>query len=60
MSQFIIGDINHDGAVNIFDAVILAAAAGSTPGDENWNPRADLNEDGTVDIFDAVILSGNA
>jgi hypothetical protein len=54
------GDINADGTVNVFDAVILSGAAGSKPGDSNWNPNADINSDNIVDLFDAVILSGHA
>lgn len=52
----LLGDLNNDGAVDIFDVVILALAFGSKPGDPNWNPDADLNNDGVVDIFDVVIL----
>jgi len=54
------GDINGDGIVDIFDAVLLAGAAGSTPGTLLWNPNADLNSDEIIDIFDAVILAGHA
>ena len=52
----LVGDLNNDGVVDIFDVVILAKAFGSKPGDPNWNPDADLNNDGVVDIFDVVIL----
>lgn len=53
------GDINKDGVVDIFDAIKLATAFGSTPATPKWNPEADLNKDGVVDIFDAIILSNN-
>ena len=56
----LLGDINDDGIVDIFDAVMLSRASGSQPGDLNWNPKCDLNDDGIVDIFDAVILAANA
>ena len=55
----LVGDLNDDGVVDIFDVVILALAFGSKPGDPNWNPDADLNDDGVVDIFDVVILINN-
>jgi hypothetical protein len=55
----IIGDINLDGTVNILDAIILAAAFGSKPGQSNWNSAADLNGDGTVNILDAILLGAN-
>lgn len=53
------GDINGDFIVDIFDAIILAGAFNSGPGDHNWNPNADINSSGTVDIFDAIILAGH-
>jgi hypothetical protein len=53
------GDINGDGNVDIYDAILLAAAYGSTPGTPNWNPNADINGDGIVDIYDAIILAAN-
>jgi ABC-type transport system substrate-binding protein len=59
--KFLREDINIDGIVDIFDAVVLAGAAGATPGHPRWAyGRADLNCDGIVDIFDAVRLSGKA
>jgi hypothetical protein len=51
------GDINGDGKVDIYDAIILASAFGSSPGMTNWNPNADINGDGTVDIYDAIIMA---
>jgi lysyl endopeptidase len=53
------GDVNGDGVTNVFDFTDLAAAFGSAPGDDNWNPGADLNDDGTVDVFDFTELSGD-
>ena len=53
------GDINNDGAVDIYDAIILAHAFNSHPGASEWNPSADINNDGVVDIYDAIILAGN-
>lgn len=53
------GDLNADDIVDIYDAVLLAGAAGSMPCELDWNPNADINGDGIVDIFDAVVLAGN-
>jgi hypothetical protein len=62
---YILGDMNGDGVVNIYDAAILASAFGShaanhdypgEPPSPNWNPLADLNNDGVVDIYDSLIL----
>ena len=53
------GDINGDGTVNILDAIKLAGAFGSRPGDSKWNPNADINGDGVVNILDAINLAGH-
>ncbi len=55
----VIGDINGDGIVDIFDVVIIAAAFGSVPQDSNWDVRADINGDDLVDIFDLVAVSSH-
>ena len=53
------GDLNGDGTVDIYDAILLAGAFNSQPGMTNWNANADINGDGIVDIYDAIILAGN-
>lgn len=53
------GDINGDGAVDIYDALLASAAFGSSPGNPNWNQAADLNGDGTIDIYDMIILAAH-
>jgi parallel beta-helix repeat protein len=52
-----VGDINADDIVDIFDCVKIALIFGSTPSDPNWNPNADINNDNTIDIFDLVIVA---
>jgi hypothetical protein len=56
---FVMGDINGDSVVDIYDAIMLSNAFSSSPGKSNWNPNADLNGDGVVDIYDAIILAGH-
>jgi parallel beta-helix repeat protein len=53
------GDINSDGIVDIYDAILLANAYNSTPGKANWNPNADINGDNIVDIYDAILLASH-
>jgi hypothetical protein len=53
---YIAGDVNGDGAVNIFDAVAVGRAWETTRGADGYANGADLNNDGTVDIFDAVAV----
>jgi parallel beta-helix repeat protein len=56
----ILGDVNFDGCVDIYDAVTLSAAAGSALWDPEWNAKCDLNDDLIIDLYDAVILAGHA
>ena len=55
----LIGDLNGDGVVDIYDLVIVAAAYGSSPGDHNWDARADTNNDSVIDIFDLVTVASH-
>jgi tungstate transport system substrate-binding protein len=52
-------DLNLDGTVDIYDAIILAGAFGSSSGSPQWNFAADINKDGFIDIYDAIQLSAN-
>jgi len=53
------GDINHDGQIDIYDALLLALAYDSNPTIQNWNPNADFNQDNHIDIYDALVLAMN-
>jgi hypothetical protein len=53
------GDINRDGTVDIFDAILLSTAYNTTPANPKWNPNADLRSDDIIDILDAIILANN-
>jgi len=53
------GDINIDGIVDIYDAILLAGAFDSVPASPYWNANADINSDNIVDIFDALLLAEN-
>jgi hypothetical protein len=54
-----VGDVNGDGATDVFDFSDLAAAFGTAPGDPAWNPDADLNGDDAVDVFDFSELAAD-
>jgi hypothetical protein len=54
----ILGDVNGDGIVDIFDIVLTAAAYQSTTGDPEWNSEADVAPlFGLIDIFDIVTVA---
>jgi len=48
-----VGDINHDGVVDILDLTIVGARFG-----QRGHNSADLNGDGLVDIVDLVLVAG--
>ena len=54
-----LGDVNGDGVVDVYDALLVRAAFGSKPGDPNWNPEADLNQDEIIDVYDGLIVRMN-
>jgi hypothetical protein len=55
----ILGDVDGDGNVDMYDSLAASSAFGSHPGDPNWNSAADVNGDGTVDIFDFILMARN-
>jgi hypothetical protein len=55
----LMGDLDHDGTVELQDFKIMSDAFGSYPGHPRWSPEADLNQDGTVDLMDFWTLSKN-
>lgn len=61
MSVTMGGDVNFDGGVNIFDAIMLCRFFGSTVINPEWFPTlpADQNGDGTVNILDAISVANN-
>jgi hypothetical protein len=58
-AEFIPGDVNGDGKVNLLDLCIITKALGSTPGTRKWNPYCDLNNNGKVDLKDLCIAIRN-
>jgi squalene-hopene/tetraprenyl-beta-curcumene cyclase len=53
----ILGDMNGDGKVDIYDAITFANYFGSQKGDARWNADADINRDGITDIYDAIVIA---
>ena len=64
MSPYMIGDINHDGSVDINDLLLVDDAYGTKPEDSNWNCHCDIagpeeNSDGLIDIYDLATVGKN-
>jgi hypothetical protein len=57
--KFVAGDLNHDGIVDIEDAITFSHAFGSKPSDQDWNPEADMDGNGEVDVFDMIKIAMN-
>jgi hypothetical protein len=56
----VLGDVNNDGVVDIFDIVLASNAYGSQAGDPEYNPEADIAPRyGIVDIFDMVTIASH-
>jgi len=55
--NWIIGDIDNNGYVEMMDYSYMNQAYGSKTGDPDWNPRCDLNCDGWVEMTDYWLLS---
>lgn len=58
-TEYLIGDLDHDGDVDICDIRAFSVAYGSEPSDPNWNPLADFNGDNIINLYDAVLLTAN-
>jgi hypothetical protein len=55
----ILGDLNGDGIVDMYDTLQSSNAFGSYLGHPRWDPWADLNGDDEVDIYDEILLAAN-
>jgi subtilisin family serine protease len=54
-----LGDVNGDGIVDIWDLATAGKAYGSFEGEEDYNSDADINRDGVVDMRDLAIICTN-
>lgn len=56
---YLIGDVNRDCIINIFDLASVGLAYGSSLNTPYWNQNADVNNDGTIDITDLIVVGTN-
>lgn len=58
--MLLMGDVNKDGVVNIYDMVSIASIYGCAEADPSWNPNADLAPPyGIINIYDLVTCAYN-
>jgi len=58
VKRTLIGDLNGDRKVDIFDVVIVSVAYDAVPTDARWNPLADLATPwNKINIYDVVIVT---
>ena len=55
----IVGDVNADGTVNVLELIMVDAAFGTQPGDDNYNMYADINRDGAINVLDMIFVSAH-
>jgi len=57
--EWLLGDVNGDGAVDVNDLTQIGKAYGAKPGDSNWDDKADINKDAIVEIYDLATCASN-
>lgn len=55
----IMGDVNNDGSVNMFDLYMLSKSFGMCRGEEGWMEERDLNLDGYCNMIDLFLTAQN-
>jgi hypothetical protein len=51
----LVGDVNCDGIVDLYDVVMMVSIYGCREGEPQWNPNADLAPQyGVIDIYDFI------
>lgn len=50
--DYLLGDVNHDGKVDLKDLRAITIALATKTGDRRWNKNCDVNFDGKVDLKD--------
>lgn len=58
-TEHLVGDLNHDGRVDMHDVGIICRAFGITPSSPSWNPETDINNDLQVDMRDVSMVVQN-
>ena len=54
--EFLPGDVNYDGKLNVLDLLLVRNSLGKDPASDPAARRADVNADGKVDIMDLIAV----
>jgi hypothetical protein len=57
--RYLLGDVNGDGWVDIYDVKSISERYGARDGDVQYEPEMDLNGDGAINVFDLMICGQN-
>jgi hypothetical protein len=55
----LIGDIDRNDWINIYDGILLGNSWGYTSSNPNWDVKRDLNKDDVINIYDGILLSSH-
>ena len=58
VASYKVGDVNHDGRINVLDLIKIGVAYMTVPTDTKWNPHADIAEPyGVIDMGDLLLAA---
>jgi len=56
--EYLPGDVNYDGKVNVLDLILVRNSLGRDPASSLEARKADVNADGSVNVLDLLIVRG--
>ena len=56
--EYLPGDVNYDGRVNVLDLLIVRNSLGRDPASSIQARKADVNADGAVNVLDLLVVRG--
>lgn len=57
--NILIGDINRNDWVNIYDGILLGNSWGMNSNQTGWDVKKDLNKDNVINIYDGILLGNH-
>jgi len=56
--EYLPGDVNYDGRVNVLDLILVRNSLGGDPASSIQARKADVNADGAVNVLDLLVVRG--